>query len=73
MTMETTTVVPSLFVLRWRLVVAVRCKDPRKLRRRHVKHRWSRGDDWILEGMMQYFQLSRMLMHLFFFPCFVDN
>nr|VDD22911.1 unnamed protein product [Brassica oleracea] len=44
MTMETTTMVPSRLVLRWRLVVAVRCKDPRELRRRHVRHRW-RGLD----------------------------
>ncbi|KAL0847807.1 hypothetical protein Bca101_021054 [Brassica carinata] len=34
--METTTLVPSRFILRWRLVVVVRCKDSRKLRRRHV-------------------------------------
>ncbi|KAL0898117.1 hypothetical protein Bca101_082078 [Brassica carinata] len=38
--METTTLVPSRFILRWRLVVVVRCKDSRKLRRRHVRHRW---------------------------------
>ena len=70
MTMETTTVVPSRFVLRWRLVVAVRCKDPRKLRRRHVRHWWRWLDTWSYDAVFSAFNNAYASV---FFPCFVDN